>query len=195
MNVLTSEEPPNPLVLTTRRTLAHPTSDHYLHHRFFECNYGELWTPWDTVFGTFRDRLEPGSVASPDAKATLAGAPENPLFLLLGLGVPAFAVAAVCNLVPGAPFLFADHPRAVAALVAVGPIATAALLHFLSAKTTAATWQLMMAPFHGDGPGVQALHLGFGGGLLCVLPVYALVATALLPPGEAPTCALRAGLC
>jgi sterol desaturase/sphingolipid hydroxylase (fatty acid hydroxylase superfamily) len=30
---------------------------HYLHHRYFECNYGEVTLPFDKVFGTFRDGL------------------------------------------------------------------------------------------------------------------------------------------
>jgi sterol desaturase/sphingolipid hydroxylase (fatty acid hydroxylase superfamily) len=30
---------------------------HYLHHRYFNCNYGEATIPLDRVFGTFRDRL------------------------------------------------------------------------------------------------------------------------------------------
>jgi sterol desaturase/sphingolipid hydroxylase (fatty acid hydroxylase superfamily) len=30
---------------------------HYLHHRFFNCNYGESTLPLDRLFGTFRDRL------------------------------------------------------------------------------------------------------------------------------------------
>jgi sterol desaturase/sphingolipid hydroxylase (fatty acid hydroxylase superfamily) len=30
---------------------------HYLHHRFFNCNYGEATLPLDRMFGTFRDRL------------------------------------------------------------------------------------------------------------------------------------------
>ncbi len=35
---------------------------HYLHHRYFNCNYGEATIPLDRIFGTFRDRLfeEPG---------------------------------------------------------------------------------------------------------------------------------------
>ena len=28
---------------------------HYLHHRYFECNYGEATIPLDKWFGTFRD--------------------------------------------------------------------------------------------------------------------------------------------
>jgi len=30
---------------------------HYLHHRYFECNYGETTLPFDKWFGTFRDGL------------------------------------------------------------------------------------------------------------------------------------------
>lgn len=33
---------------------------HYLHHRYFECNYGEATVPLDKMFGTFRDGLPDG---------------------------------------------------------------------------------------------------------------------------------------
>ena len=33
---------------------------HYLHHRYFECNYGETTVPLDKWFGTFRDGLPEG---------------------------------------------------------------------------------------------------------------------------------------
>ncbi len=33
---------------------------HYLHHRYFECNYGESVLPLDRWFGTFRDGLPDG---------------------------------------------------------------------------------------------------------------------------------------
>ena len=36
---------------------------HYLHHRYFECNYGESSLPLDKWFGTFRDGL-PGGAGS-----------------------------------------------------------------------------------------------------------------------------------
>lgn len=32
---------------------------HYLHHRYFECNYGEATIPLDRWFGTFRDGRSP----------------------------------------------------------------------------------------------------------------------------------------
>lgn len=34
---------------------------HYLHHRYFECNYGEATLPLDRMFGTFRDGLPTGA--------------------------------------------------------------------------------------------------------------------------------------
>jgi sterol desaturase/sphingolipid hydroxylase (fatty acid hydroxylase superfamily) len=34
---------------------------HYLHHRYFECNYGEATLPLDKMFGTFRDGLPEGA--------------------------------------------------------------------------------------------------------------------------------------
>lgn len=36
---------------------------HYLHHRYFECNYGESTLPLDKWFGTFRDGLPEGAGA------------------------------------------------------------------------------------------------------------------------------------
>jgi sterol desaturase/sphingolipid hydroxylase (fatty acid hydroxylase superfamily) len=35
---------------------------HQLHHRFFECNYGNQEMPWDTWFGTFNDGSEDAMV-------------------------------------------------------------------------------------------------------------------------------------
>ena len=37
---------------------------HYLHHRYFECNYGEALLPFDKWFGTFRDGLPQGKGAA-----------------------------------------------------------------------------------------------------------------------------------
>jgi len=36
---------------------------HYLHHRYFECNYGESGLPLDRWFGTYRDGLSEGEGA------------------------------------------------------------------------------------------------------------------------------------
>lgn len=37
---------------------------HQIHHRYFECNYGNLDVPWDKLFGSFHD-------GTPDAKARM----------------------------------------------------------------------------------------------------------------------------
>ena len=31
---------------------------HQLHHRYFECNYGTPYMPWDKWFGTMHDGTE-----------------------------------------------------------------------------------------------------------------------------------------
>ena len=64
---------------------------HYLHHRFFECNYGNSRIPLDKFFGTFRDKLKESgttynggseekidakSASLHDAKASLSGLPD-----------------------------------------------------------------------------------------------------------------------
>ena len=36
-------------------SLPHASYFHYLHHKYFECNYGELLFPFDKWFGTFHD--------------------------------------------------------------------------------------------------------------------------------------------
>jgi sterol desaturase/sphingolipid hydroxylase (fatty acid hydroxylase superfamily) len=36
---------------------------HYLHHRYFECNYGNPTLPFDRWFGTFHDGSEAAHAA------------------------------------------------------------------------------------------------------------------------------------
>ena len=36
-------------------TIPHATYFHYLHHKYFECNYGDLTIPFDKWFGSFYD--------------------------------------------------------------------------------------------------------------------------------------------
>ena len=54
----------------------HSGSDlfHYLHHKHFECNYGDPGIPFDLWMGTYKDKLEPRtsrSVSPLDKKANL----------------------------------------------------------------------------------------------------------------------------
>ena len=51
---------PNPrgfdkLVLGDGRTVDVPCHAHYLHHKYFECNYADGAIPLDKWFGTFHD--------------------------------------------------------------------------------------------------------------------------------------------
>lgn len=43
------------LVVKDRNRLALGTFHHQMHHRYFECNYGNLEMPWDKWFGSFHD--------------------------------------------------------------------------------------------------------------------------------------------
>lgn len=46
------------LVVGDRNRLALGTFHHQMHHRYFECNYGNLEVPWDQWFGSFHDGTE-----------------------------------------------------------------------------------------------------------------------------------------
>ncbi len=43
------------MVVADKNRLALGTFHHQMHHRYFECNYGNLEVPWDKVFGSFHD--------------------------------------------------------------------------------------------------------------------------------------------
>ena len=46
------------MLVKDKRRLALGTFYHQLHHRYFECNYGNQEMPWDRWFGTFHDGSE-----------------------------------------------------------------------------------------------------------------------------------------
>lgn len=46
------------LLIKDKRRIALGTFYHTLHHRYFECNYGNQEMPWDRWFGTFHDGSE-----------------------------------------------------------------------------------------------------------------------------------------
>ena len=46
------------LLIKDKRRLALGTFYHQLHHRYYECNYGNEEMPWDRWFGTFHDGSE-----------------------------------------------------------------------------------------------------------------------------------------
>lgn len=49
------------LLINDKRRLALGTFYHQLHHRYYECNYGNQEMPWDRWFGTFHDGSEEGT--------------------------------------------------------------------------------------------------------------------------------------
>ena len=46
------------LLVKDKNRLALGTFHHQMHHRYFECNYGNLEVPWDKWFGSFHDGTE-----------------------------------------------------------------------------------------------------------------------------------------
>jgi sterol desaturase/sphingolipid hydroxylase (fatty acid hydroxylase superfamily) len=46
------------LLVKDKNRLALGTFHHQMHHRYFECNYGNLEMPWDSWFGSFHDGTE-----------------------------------------------------------------------------------------------------------------------------------------
>jgi sterol desaturase/sphingolipid hydroxylase (fatty acid hydroxylase superfamily) len=49
---------------------------HYLHHRYFECNYGTPTFPFDRLFGTFRDQLVEGKDSDSNTPSTYKGSAD-----------------------------------------------------------------------------------------------------------------------
>ncbi len=49
------------LLVRDKRRLALGTFYHQLHHRYYECNYGNQEMPWDRWFGTFHDGSDEGT--------------------------------------------------------------------------------------------------------------------------------------
>ncbi|NKB54364.1 MAG: sterol desaturase family protein [Rhizobiaceae bacterium] len=49
------------LLIRDKRRLALGTFYHQLHHRYYECNYGNQEMPWDRWFGTFHDGTDEGT--------------------------------------------------------------------------------------------------------------------------------------
>jgi len=72
----------------------HMQSDafHYMHHRYFECNYAGTDAGFmDVIFGTFRgsmDEVKPRA----DAKSTLRAVPTSEFLVYLGLSYSCFAL-------------------------------------------------------------------------------------------------------
>ena len=56
-----------------RNALALGNFHHQMHHRYFECNYGNLEVPWDKIFGSFHDGTEQSHEQFVKRRRKLAG--------------------------------------------------------------------------------------------------------------------------
>ncbi len=56
------------LLIKDKRRLALGTFYHQLHHRYYECNYGNQEMPWDRWFGTFHDGSDEGTQETRERK-------------------------------------------------------------------------------------------------------------------------------
>ena len=56
------------LLVKDKRRLALGTFYHQLHHRYYECNYGNQEMPWDRWFGTFHDGSAEGTEATKERR-------------------------------------------------------------------------------------------------------------------------------
>lgn len=175
---------------------------HYLHHRYFECNYGTGTFPFDYWFGTFREslgnksstykgehdegkdkaiKLDKKTASNQDKKATLLGLPswdEGTYNALSCAVIPAVVYQATTN--------GTDHPHAMAFLLSCGPPLLGAALCLVTSRTTYTKGlrYTLLYPFH-----KEALLGAFGfnclaGFVLSVLPVYHMIHMLLAPPGE-----------
>eukprot|EP01116_Phalansterium_solitarium_P023963 TRINITY_DN863_c0_g2_i2.p1 TRINITY_DN863_c0_g2~~TRINITY_DN863_c0_g2_i2.p1 ORF type:complete len:484 (-),score=157.39 TRINITY_DN863_c0_g2_i2:438-1889(-) len=190
---------------------------HYLHHRYFECNYGTGGIPWDKLFGTYRDRLNPPSsgaapsstyrgaseeatdvksAAIADTKASLLGLPDMESAVFMAASAAIFAVFAAAVLgYPSHAFWRVSYAGVsaahwVALLVSAGPVLVGVAIMTLAdrrgAVATLSEWRkAYLYPFHREALfGAFGLHLVMGV-VLCVVPTYVFVVSALA--AEAPT--------
>jgi len=173
---------------------------HYLHHRFFECNYGTSGVPYDLWFGTFREsldvksktykgehvdgkevKLDASSAAQADAKANLLGLPKwdelvynTATYMLFPLMV-AFAVQRSQS----------QYAVALALLISVGPMLVGIALIAATSRQPFRNPRLtFLYPFH-----KEKLLGAFGinnlvSMIVTVMPVYHLVHYLVSEPGQ-----------
>jgi sterol desaturase/sphingolipid hydroxylase (fatty acid hydroxylase superfamily) len=142
---------------------------HYLHHRYYKCNYAGGGIPFDKWFGTFRDKLKVDGSAEPpkDPKSSLAGVLDHPEFLLL-----VTIIMAITMVMFNKSAISANH---FAICVSCAPILAAGLLHLLLQSH-----KHVLAPFQNDSLSSLTCHMvaGFGMGVVPVSYLLELVVTA-----------------
>lgn len=175
---------------------------HYLHHRFFECNYGSVSLPIDKWLGTFTDKLP-----APKASAALANAAKaafadvvDPKASLLGL--PSADAAAYHALVLACWAVFpAAHARSqwlpvglspalVAVIVVVVPLLVPFGLMWMATSARSRQRQggmrMLISPFHKHSSVVVALHMLVAAALVVAPPFWLVWAACAERPPTTP---------
>jgi lathosterol oxidase len=185
---------------------ANSAQHHYLHHRYFECNYGTPSFLLDNIFGTFRDKLSTKSdtyhgdangvgsktAAALDCKATLACLPEwDQLVFNLSFCV-VIPVVFVLALVDPTSFSLLD-PTMLALAVVVGPVVGGISLLLLKSWIIQATRgktfskesirRKLVYPFHKEAIPRFGMHI-LVGTVMGILPAYHLFHMTLAEKGH-----------
>jgi len=166
---------------------------HYLHHRFFECNYGTGDIPFDYIFGTFRDKIILGEssyrghadiVTEDDAKvldvkANLFGLPSKESIIYYSLVIPLYYF--LVNEITSKPDK-AKNITVIAFLGSTGPILIGVLISILSSKKDLR--RALLYPFHKEKIlGAFGINLLFSL-LFTVIPIFHTIQMASSNPGE-----------
>jgi sterol desaturase/sphingolipid hydroxylase (fatty acid hydroxylase superfamily) len=144
---------------------------HYLHHRYYECNYG-AGIPFDKWFGTYRDKLKPQhstemmSTPIADPKASLwnrengqlgIGPPENLNYIVACI---ATIVVILLSTLPSEQTGWSSsgwlNPHWAALLLSTCPCWLAYL--FFTTSSTQSPW----SPFEKDYVPKKVVHIGLG---------------------------------
>lgn len=128
---------------------------HYLHHRYFECNYGTPTFFFDRTFGTFQDKISDAkgksASARKDAKATLLGPykVDQVIFNLFSASCALLVYGALTKQweahTIGMGILGISNATFVAAYVSLGPMLVAAAL--VAATSRAGFAKMFRQPF------------------------------------------------
>ena len=165
---------------------------HYLHHRFFECNYGTSSTPFDKLFGTFRDklnekgttyrggadeRIDEKTAITHDRKASLLGLPDPGFIIYMALNC--FIWVLIWCAASKQYGIDQWNPHIIAFISSAGPVLIAQVMANLTDKANCS----ILYPFHKDGWKAMSLHLIISS-LVCIGPVYIMIHMLLSNPGD-----------
>lgn len=168
---------------------------HYLHHRFFECNYGTGDIPFDYIFGTFRDKMNiDGSSYKGDAdivtddaakildsKANIFSRPSKETLIYYILVIPLYILVVQKVLIINPVFI--ENASLIAFLASMGPILIGILISFFSSNKKDLR-RLLFYPFH-----KESFFGSFGINILLsilvtVIPTFHTIQMLCSEPGE-----------